>query len=102
MPPRRARTKSSIAARGRGIKQVPEALPFTLRTYRRLAIAATPLLPLLASYRMRRGKEHSARLRERRGQTDVPRPDAPLIWMHAASVGELMSVIPIVEHVGSN
>ena len=36
---------------------------------------------------------------ERRGYTDVPRPEAPLVWLHAASVGELLAIVPIVEHI---
>lgn len=81
---------------------VVDRLPFTLRAYRRVAAAATPLLPLWASYRLRKGKEHGPRIRERRGDTDLRRPDAPLVWFHAASVGELLAVVPIVEHVGAN
>ncbi len=81
---------------------VVDRLPFTLRAYRRVAAAATPLLPLWASYRLRKGKEHGPRMSERRGDTDLRRPDAPLVWFHAASVGELLAVVPIVEHVGAN
>jgi 3-deoxy-D-manno-octulosonic-acid transferase len=80
---------------------VAERLPLPLRTYRRVAAIATPLLPLLWSYRRYRGKEHRPRMRERRGETTQPRPDAPLVWMHAASVGEMLAVIPLVEHVHS-
>ena len=82
------------------MRRVAERLPFALRTYRRLASVATPVLPLWVSYRLRRGKEDAARLRERRGEPGVPRPDAPLVWVHAASVGELLAVVPIVEHIG--
>jgi 3-deoxy-D-manno-octulosonic-acid transferase len=58
---------------------VPERLPLALRAYRRLAAAAMPFAPLLASNRLRRGKELPARVRERRGQADIPRPDGPLV-----------------------
>jgi len=78
---------------------VHERLPFALRTYRGLTSIATPLLPLLSAYRLWQGKEQTARLRERRGETDVPRPDAPLVWIHAASVGEMMAIVPLVEHM---
>jgi 3-deoxy-D-manno-octulosonic-acid transferase len=74
-------------------------LPLALRTYRRLAAAAMPFVPLLMSHRLRRGKELAERLTERRGQPDMPRPDGPLVWMHAASVGEMLAIVPIVEHV---
>ncbi|MBX6427100.1 MAG: 3-deoxy-D-manno-octulosonic acid transferase [Variibacter sp.] len=60
---------------------------------------ATPVLPLWWAYRLRRGKEHGARFSERRGEATVPRPDAPLVWVHAASVGEMLAVVPILEHV---
>lgn len=78
---------------------VPERIPITLRAYRRLTAAATPLVPLLTSYRLRRGKEEPARLRERHGETDVPRPNLPLVWIHAASVGEMLAIAPIAEHM---
>lgn len=76
-----------------------ERLPLMLRTYRRVAALATPLLPLLTSYRLRRGKEHGARVRERRGEASLERPDAPLVWVHAASVGEMLAVASVVEHL---
>jgi len=70
-----------------------------LRAYRLLAAAATPLAPLLFAHRLRRGKELRARLRERRGETTAKRPFGPMVWIHAASVGELASVIPLIERI---
>ncbi len=63
------------------------------------AVVATLLAPLLGPHlraRARRGKEIAARLPERRGIDQAPRPDGPLVWMHAASVGETMSVLPVI------
>lgn len=57
---------------------------------------------LLLLYRLRHGKERADRLRERRGFSDIPRPDAPLIWIHAASVGEMLAVMPIAEHLSDS
>src|SRR5438552_12792505 len=78
---------------------VPERLPLTLRTYRRLAAAATPFAPMLLARRLKRGKEHPERLAERRGEAAVARPQGPLIWTHGASVGEMLAMIPLVERL---
>src|SRR6476661_6306197 len=61
--------------------------------------AAAPFLPLLLSYRLRRGKEDATRLKERRGETDIARPAGPLVWVHGASVGEITAVLPLIEHL---
>jgi 3-deoxy-D-manno-octulosonic-acid transferase len=46
--------------------------------------------------RVARGKEWADRLPERRGLDPTPRPPGRLIWLHAASVGETMSVLPVI------
>jgi 3-deoxy-D-manno-octulosonic-acid transferase len=75
------------------------ALPPALRAYRLLAAAAEPLTPFLLARRLKRGKEHGPRLPERRGQTKMARPQGSLVWLHAASVGELASVLPLIERI---
>ncbi|MET0925526.1 MAG: 3-deoxy-D-manno-octulosonic acid transferase, partial [Xanthobacteraceae bacterium] len=76
-----------------------ERLPATLSTYRLLMRAAAPLAPMLLSYRLKRGKEHARRLGERRGETSIPRPSGPLVWLHGASVGEITAVLPLIERI---
>ena len=55
--------------------------------YRQLITAASPLVYLYLLQRQRRGKEDRERFHERLGRSSLPRPDGPLIWLHAASVG---------------
>ena len=57
---------------------------------------AAPGVRLVLHRRALRGKEVAARLGERRGIEHAPRPAGPLVWLHAASVGESVSVLPVV------
>jgi 3-deoxy-D-manno-octulosonic-acid transferase len=83
----------------REVSTVLDRLPATLRGYRLAMSVLAPLAPLLFSYRLKRGKEDPARLRERHGESGRPRPAGPLVWVHGASVGEMMAVIPLIEHM---
>jgi 3-deoxy-D-manno-octulosonic-acid transferase len=83
----------------RSTPAVAEGLPLTLHAYRLLTAAATPLAPVLMSHRLKSGKELAARLNERYGESDVARPSGPLVWVHGASVGELVSVIPLIQRI---
>lgn len=50
-------------------------LTTVLKVYRLLWSVAAPLSPLLLARRLKRGKENSARLDERRGGGDSARPN---------------------------
>ena len=67
-----------------------------LGLYRLLSHALRPLVPLLLARRLAAGKEERTRLAERRGFAGLTRPEAPLVWLHAASVGESLSVLPLI------
>lgn len=58
-----------------------------------------PGLIAMLRIRVRRGKEIRERTRERLGFATTHRPDGPLIWMHAASVGETLSIIPVIQAI---
>ena len=81
------------------MQSLPDRLPLALRVYRLASRAATPLVPRLLAKRLARGKEHPTRIGERRGEPSLRRPDGPLIWVHGASVGEMLAVVPLIERI---
>src|SRR6202043_4277304 len=73
------------------------SLPMTLRVYRRLSAAVMPLAPALIKRRLKQGKEDPARVGERRGMSQDVRPHGPLVWIHGASVGEVLAAAALIE-----
>jgi 3-deoxy-D-manno-octulosonic-acid transferase len=73
------------------------SLPMTLRVYRKLSFAMVPLAPALIKRRLKLGKEDPARVGERRGMSDDARPHGPLVWIHGASVGEVLAAAALIE-----
>jgi 3-deoxy-D-manno-octulosonic-acid transferase len=68
-----------------------------LGLYKMATYLVSPLVDLHLKRRVQRGKEDASRLGERRGRARLERPDGPLIWMHAASVGESLLALPLIE-----
>jgi 3-deoxy-D-manno-octulosonic-acid transferase len=73
------------------------SLPMTLRVYRKLSTAVVPLSPALIKRRLKLGKEDPARIGERRGLSPSIRPPGPLVWIHGASVGEVLAAAALIE-----
>ncbi len=73
------------------------SLPMTLRVYQRLSAAAAPLAPALIKRRLKQGKEDPTRVGERRGMSGDARPNGPLVWIHGASVGEVLAAAALIE-----
>ena len=72
---------------------------FLLKTYAAAMRVAQPLSGRLLAYRESQGKEDGSRLGERRGIAGQARPDGPLAWVHAASVGEMNAVLPVIDAI---
>jgi len=75
----------------------PRGGSLTLGAYRLFGIAARPFLSGVLARRLKRGKEDADRIGERQGFAGTDRPEGPLIWLHAASNGEALSLLPLIE-----
>ncbi len=73
--------------------------PATLRAYARVTAMLAPATMILARRRLARGKEDPDRIQERRGEATEERPHGLLVWLHGASVGEFLSIVPLVERL---
>lgn len=70
-----------------------------LPLYRTLTTFGQPLIRFYLSRRLKAGKESRERFGERLGQAARERPEGKLAWIHAASVGESLSLLPLIERL---
>ena len=54
--------------------------------YRALTQISGPLINYYLKRRLNTGKEDGQRFAERMGHPSCPRPDGPLVWIHAATL----------------
>ncbi len=71
------------------------------KTYRMIGLVAYPFMGPFLRLRASKGKEDRKRRYERYGYPSAEKPSGPIIWFHAASVGESMAIIPLIEHVNA-
>lgn len=72
---------------------------FTLISYRFVTWSLALVLRLHLQRRVWGGKEDAERVQERLGNATHMRPMGKLIWFHAVSVGEALSMLPLLETV---
>ncbi|MCJ8517613.1 3-deoxy-D-manno-octulosonic-acid transferase [Pseudorhizobium tarimense] len=70
-----------------------------LTGYRIAGIVLYPLAAPYLAYRTYKGKEDRQRRNERFGYASQPRPRGPLVWLHSASVGETLALIPLMREL---
>jgi len=68
--------------------------------YCSLTSLAEPLVWRTVRNKLQRADVSPQRQRERLGHATQPRPDGQLIWFHAASVGESLSVLSLITRLG--
>jgi len=72
---------------------------FARLLYTALGIAVMPVLPLRLWWRGRREPEYRHAIGERFGRYATTAVDAPLLWVHAVSVGETRAALPLIQRL---
>lgn len=67
--------------------------------YYALAWVSAPLVSAYLRWRNFKGREDKTRLLERRGFTNIPRPNKSLLWVHAVSVGESIVALTLTQAI---
>ncbi|HXP73530.1 MAG TPA: 3-deoxy-D-manno-octulosonic acid transferase [Stellaceae bacterium] len=67
--------------------------------YRGLTAVLGPAVRLYLGHRLRQGKEDALRFPEREGWPSHTRPHGPLLWIHAASIGEAVSTLALIDRL---
>ncbi|MEL6645334.1 MAG: 3-deoxy-D-manno-octulosonic acid transferase [Pseudomonadota bacterium] len=71
------------------------------RAYATLTALAAPAIRAFVTRKMRAAGVKDVRIGERFGQPTEARPTGPLIWFHAVSVGESMSILGLIREMGT-
>ena len=79
-----------------------EKIPANLRLYLLLSFLLDPFYFFYQLISVFRGKEIPTRFGERWVNKKTKRPSGQIIWFHAASVGETLSILPLIEKIKSD
>jgi 3-deoxy-D-manno-octulosonic-acid transferase len=69
--------------------------------YRGLTTLLGPAVRLYLGHRRAQGKEDALRFPEREGRASRVRPPGPLLWIHAASIGEAVSTLSLIDRLAA-
>ena len=75
-------------------------LPYYI--YKLITKFIRPFIALYILIRISKGKEDRTRIAERYGTSDVERKKGKVIWFHAASIGESLSILPLLRKLNSD
>jgi 3-deoxy-D-manno-octulosonic-acid transferase len=71
----------------------------SIAAYRAITWASGPLIRRYMQRRLDAGREDAERFGERFGDASAPRPNGPLVWIHASSVGESLSMLSLIQRL---
>jgi 3-deoxy-D-manno-octulosonic-acid transferase len=72
-------------------------MPFFFHLYSWLSFLISPFIKVWVHYRLIKGLEEKNHLSERFGFPSIARPAGHLVWFHAASVGETLSLVTLLK-----
>lgn len=72
-----------------------------LRTYLAATHGLALVAPMALRRRLARGKEDPARWREKLGEPSAPRPEGPLVWLHAVGLGEVQALRGLIARMAA-
>jgi len=73
-----------------------------LRIYKLISYLIYPFVPIYLSNRLSLKKELKDRINERYGYSKINRKKGKLVWLHAASIGESISILPVIKELEKN